>query len=451
MDSTESDRALLTRLQSGEGAAFEALFERHHGMVRVACQRQVTSAEVDDCVQAVFLVLLRKPAQAGRAPVLAAWLLVVARHVCATARRAGLARSRAEQAAAEQAPPAARTTGPGPGLEHLDACIAQLPSRQRTVIIQHFLAGATRDEVATMLGMEIDTVHQHCRRGIARLRRLLRGRGVVVPVLALTGLLDDQGHAAEAVVPTPTISPAALTGAATAYASGAMTAMTYTSLIPLALTVLAVSLVGTATLALHGAESSPVPPPPSQTASAPPPGSSSPLDDAMARELTIDFNDTTLDQVAASLSTISGQAITVTGEAPPLSLAVQHMRLDNVLWWVETFTATHHEIVAGTVVLKPGAPSAAPVSEATTLWMSTVKAALEQPVSVSFSGTTLHDCMAELQRQSGVNCLVNPQVRETNITLVVAKTKLKYVLDLIARLSMAKYVVSNQAVCFLPQ
>ena len=453
MDPLESDCALLRRLQSGDGAALETLFERHHGMVRVACERQITNADVDDCLQAVFLVLLRKPAKAARAPVLAAWLLVVARHVCATARRAGRARNRAEQAAAAQSLAAVRTSAPAPALEHLDACLAQLPSRQRTVIIQHFLAGATRDEVAATLDMEIDTVHQHCHRGIARLRELLRGRGVVVPSVALAGLLTDQGHAAEAV--TTAASPAAMTSAATAYASGAMTAMTLTSLTPLALTVLAVSLVGTAAITLHGAESTPLPPVPSPATSAPLPAAPS-IDAAMAMELTIDFKDTAMDDVVAALSRLSGLTITIEphvsagGDPPPLTMAAQHMRLDNVLWWVETFTAIHHEIVAGAVVLKAGAPTAAPVSEATTHWMTTATAALDQPVSVSFADTTLRDCMADLRRKTGLNILVHPQVPDTTVSLMVANTHVRYVLDLITQVSTARYVVKNQAICLLP-
>ena len=455
MDITDTDRVLLGRLQTGDGAALETLFERHHGVVRMACERQVASADVDDCVQAVFLVLLRKPAQAMRSPVLPAWLLVVARHVCATARRAGRARSRAEQAAAEQAPALVSASVPAPALEHLDACLAQLPSRQRTVIIQHFLAGATRDEVAAMLGMEIDTVHQHCHRGIARLRLLLRRRGVVVPILALTGVLADQGHAAEAAAPAIGASKAAMTSAATTYASGAMTAMTLTSLIPVALTVLAVSLVGTAAITLHGAESTPVPQAP-PTTSAPLPAEPSPIDAAMATELTLTCNDTAMDDVVKSLSRLSGLTITMAPEVsagsavPTLTMAVQHMRLDNVLWWVETFTATHHEIVAGAVVLKPGATTIAPVSEATTRWMTTATAALEQPVSVSFADTTLRDCMADLRRKTGLNILVLPQAPDMPVSLIVANTRLKYVLDLITKVSATRYVVKNQAICLLP-
>jgi DNA-directed RNA polymerase specialized sigma24 family protein len=61
-------------------------------------------------------------------------------------------------------------------LEHLDDGLARLPERQRTVIALHFLAGKTRDEVAVQLGIDVDTVHQHCRRGLQRLRRRRKGR-----------------------------------------------------------------------------------------------------------------------------------------------------------------------------------------------------------------------------------------------------------------------------------
>jgi DNA-directed RNA polymerase specialized sigma24 family protein len=69
-----TDFDLLSRWLGGDSEAFAVLAVRHHGLVTAACRRQAPPGESEDCVQAVFLLLMRKPAAAARAPALEAWL-----------------------------------------------------------------------------------------------------------------------------------------------------------------------------------------------------------------------------------------------------------------------------------------------------------------------------------------------------------------------------------------
>ena len=67
-----NDVDVLRAFADGDREAYAILVARHEALVRAACLRQAPSTEVEDCVQAVFLVLWRRPAAAAKAPVLAA-------------------------------------------------------------------------------------------------------------------------------------------------------------------------------------------------------------------------------------------------------------------------------------------------------------------------------------------------------------------------------------------
>jgi len=72
MTMTTDDVSLLRAYSNGDDEAFSQLAARYHTLTINACRRQVAMTEVDDCVQAVFMVLARRPAAASRAPALAA-------------------------------------------------------------------------------------------------------------------------------------------------------------------------------------------------------------------------------------------------------------------------------------------------------------------------------------------------------------------------------------------
>jgi RNA polymerase sigma factor (sigma-70 family) len=241
---TRPGDATVTGASPGETAC-EALICRHHGLVHAACRRQVPASEVDDCVQAVFLVLLRRSDQATRSSSLEAWLLTVARHVCATARRTVRNRRHAERGAALQSP---RNDPPSIASvsDLLDECLADLPKRQRDAITLHYLTGKSREEVATELGIGVEAVHKQCQRGLERLRERLRRRGAAVPLTVLLAVFAGEAQAASVVPPASAIAMSAsqATGTpASLYASGALTAMAIATLTPLSLMAAAALLI----------------------------------------------------------------------------------------------------------------------------------------------------------------------------------------------------------------
>ena len=87
-ESVSADSALLNRLRSGEVAAFDALFRRHHARIyRVLCGF-VGQEEASDLLQETFLRLLGAPPVA-QGTNLSAWLLRVAVNLGRNALRAG--------------------------------------------------------------------------------------------------------------------------------------------------------------------------------------------------------------------------------------------------------------------------------------------------------------------------------------------------------------------------
>ena len=209
-----TDAQLLADWRGGNQEAFGALVTRHLGLVRAACGRQAAPGDADDCVQAVFLVLARRPAAAARAPVLAAWLLRCAWFVCTRSRRAAARRVRSERRAAPAAA-AARAEA----LDLLDECMNRLPTRQRDALSLHYLAGQEVGEVAVALDTSRDNAYKLLQRGLAALRGLMKRRGVAVDAVVLTALCAGQAQAAA------TTSHAAIVGAITKSTSASAAAL----------------------------------------------------------------------------------------------------------------------------------------------------------------------------------------------------------------------------------
>ncbi len=266
-----NDASLLSAWRAGDQEAFGVLVARYHGLVYAACARQAARSDIDDCVQAVFLVLTRRPAAAARVPCLAAWLQRVASFVCLHSRRASARRHRAEAAAAVQASDMNATTPAADALSHLDECLLRLPEKQRAAVTLQYLAGKTPEEVATCLCISRDNAYQLANRGLAALRTLLARRGIAMGGVALASLLAVEAQAATSTSSAqliPAITAGIPSSAVKTLASGAMKTMSLTAILPV-LTVVAVLVAVGAGVFAFGAETksilAPGLPPPAPT------------------------------------------------------------------------------------------------------------------------------------------------------------------------------------------
>ncbi|HMP58267.1 MAG TPA: sigma-70 family RNA polymerase sigma factor, partial [Gemmatales bacterium] len=177
-----SDATLLERfVLHRDEEAFAAIFRRHGAMVKgVARRRLGLSAEVDDVVQATFLILAQNARRIRRHGSLAAWLHGVARRV---AGRLAAQAARRPELRPDLHPPA-RSEPDRPLDAELDAEVSGLPDRLRQPIVLCYLEGQTVDEAARRLGWPRGSVAGYLARGKELLRQRLVRRGWAPAALA---------------------------------------------------------------------------------------------------------------------------------------------------------------------------------------------------------------------------------------------------------------------------
>ena len=199
----ESDRDLLHRYaELGDRAALETLIHRHAGLVYGVCRRLLSNpADVDDAVQAVFLVLMKKPTAVRNPGALPAWL-----H--GTARRTALKlRSRRRTEAAVDVP----TTDADPSWAEvrtaIDAELANLPAKYQGPVIRVLVLEETQPQAAAELGLSLSTLKRRLDAGRECLKRRLERRGIQ-PLFLLAPLpgVDRLGTAALHAVARPLLS-----------------------------------------------------------------------------------------------------------------------------------------------------------------------------------------------------------------------------------------------------
>ncbi|HKB06303.1 MAG TPA: sigma-70 family RNA polymerase sigma factor [Gemmataceae bacterium] len=175
------DADLLTRfLDDRDDTAFEALVARHTPALRAVCRGWLRDpTDVDDAVQATFLVLVRRAASIRNRVVLGVWLCAVAENV-ARRLKAQLART----TPLEHDVPG-RPQLPNDGTAELVAEeVTRLPEKYRRPVQLCYLAGLTTVQAAEQLGWPKGTVLTRLDRAKKQLHRRLLARGAAPAVLA---------------------------------------------------------------------------------------------------------------------------------------------------------------------------------------------------------------------------------------------------------------------------
>jgi RNA polymerase sigma factor (sigma-70 family) len=194
-----SDGQLLARFVTRrDQAAFEALVQRHAGMVWGVCRRLLHSTQdAEDAFQASLLVLARKAASVQPRDKLPNWLHGVA-HQTAIRTRALVARRRRRE---KQVPQMPESVTADPSLNEqlrplLDQELARLPDRYREVVILCDLEGRTRRDVALHLKIPDGTVASRLATARQMLARRLARHGLLVAGGSLAVVLAQQAAAA---------------------------------------------------------------------------------------------------------------------------------------------------------------------------------------------------------------------------------------------------------------
>lgn len=170
-----TDAQLVDAINTGNEAAFEALYRRHRDWVVNLAYRFTDDRDLAlDVMQETFLYLLGKfPGFELRAK-LTTFLYPAVRHIAAThrekARRLNSGPAGGDEAMAELTNGHTDPTRPRDPREELAAALSALSDEQREVVLMRFVDGLTLKEIAAALSIPLGTVKSRLHLAIAALR-----------------------------------------------------------------------------------------------------------------------------------------------------------------------------------------------------------------------------------------------------------------------------------------
>jgi len=168
---TSADVALVAAVRAGDREAFGRLHDTYARMVHGILLARVPYGEVDDLVQDVFLVALRKIDSLRDAAAFGPWLAMITRNRAMDFHR----RSRDTTELSDDLP-AANVTAPEAEANEVLTLIRMLPEAYREPLILRFVEGMTGPEIAERTGLAAASVRVNIHRGMKLLRGKLEGR-----------------------------------------------------------------------------------------------------------------------------------------------------------------------------------------------------------------------------------------------------------------------------------
>ena len=182
----EEERALLLRAQKGDSAAFEDIVRAHEATVYRLALRQLGSREdAEDAAQEVFLKAYTGLASFRGDSKLSVWLYRITGNVCTDILRrrretVSLSQENDEGEPLELELPDERfdpvaLTERKDLRERIGAALNALPPEAREILLLRELGGASYDEIAETLGLDLGTVKSRIFRARKKLCALLDG------------------------------------------------------------------------------------------------------------------------------------------------------------------------------------------------------------------------------------------------------------------------------------
>jgi RNA polymerase sigma-70 factor (ECF subfamily) len=174
------DAMLVSDARTGDRVAFGRLYDRYARMVHGVLLARVPVGEVDDLVQDVFLLALRRLSTLRETGSFGAWLTVIARNLANDYHRHSVPEDQlAPQGQRvddtnEREIEHGNTSGDdqSPAVAILDA-IRALPDAYRETLILRLVEGMTGPEIAARTGLTHGSVRVNLHRGMQQLRAKL--------------------------------------------------------------------------------------------------------------------------------------------------------------------------------------------------------------------------------------------------------------------------------------
>ena len=169
------DARLMAAWQSGDGAAFDALYARWSRPVWRFLAARAGREWADELHQETWLAVIRGRTTYREADRFAAWLFTLARNAAIdAARRRGVRPDQdggdeAAEDLALESDAAAKLDGERRAADLREA-VAALPATQRETVLLRWEGGLTIPEIAQHTGVPVDTVKSRLRYALTRLR-----------------------------------------------------------------------------------------------------------------------------------------------------------------------------------------------------------------------------------------------------------------------------------------
>jgi RNA polymerase sigma-70 factor, ECF subfamily len=159
---------LVRAAQSGDRAAFGALYRRYARMVHGVLLASVSYTHAEDLVQDVFVIAMHQIGSLRDASAVGGWLASIARRTATDHHRISPPVTLSDYHAPRSFQP------PDEARAALEA-IRQLPLPYRETLVLRLVEGMTGPEIAARTGMTADSVRVNLCRGMKLLRAALGG------------------------------------------------------------------------------------------------------------------------------------------------------------------------------------------------------------------------------------------------------------------------------------
>lgn len=174
------DFPLAQSASTGDMAAFEELYKRHHRRVYSICLRMLQNAsEAEDLTQDVFIQLYRKIGSFRGDSAFTTWLhRMTVNQVLMHFRKRNVKFEKTTEEGETPDQIVSGTANPGKmrivDKIALDNAIAQLPNGYKNVFLLHDVEGFEHEEVARILGCSVGTSKSQLHKARLKLQKLLK-------------------------------------------------------------------------------------------------------------------------------------------------------------------------------------------------------------------------------------------------------------------------------------
>ena len=165
----QPERSLVEQARDGSRVAFGQLYQQYSRMVQGLLLARVPHSEVEDMVQDVFLLALRRLHSLRDERAFGGWLAMIARNQAVDYHRRTPLTTELKEGMLREKPPEPEA------LEVLDI-IRSLPDAYRETLILRLVEGLSGPEIAGQTGLAPDSVRVNLHRGMKMLREKMEGR-----------------------------------------------------------------------------------------------------------------------------------------------------------------------------------------------------------------------------------------------------------------------------------